>query len=68
MGTISRRTWLKTASALATMAASQEARANDRVVMGIMGIKDRGWDLALEFGMRDDTEIRYLVLQRYFAW
>ena len=61
MGTISRRTWLKTASALATMAASQKASANDRVVMGIMGITDRGWDLALEFGMRDDVEIRYLA-------
>lgn len=62
MTTMSRRLWLKTASVLAGAAAVPSmAKANDRVVMGIMGIRDRGWDLALEFGQRTDVEIRYLA-------
>lgn len=62
MTTMSRRSWMKTASVLAGAAAVPHlAKANDRVVMGIMGIRDRGWDLALEFGQRTDVEIRYLA-------
>ncbi|NUM54426.1 MAG: Gfo/Idh/MocA family oxidoreductase [Candidatus Hydrogenedentes bacterium] len=62
MRTMSRRLWLKTAAVLAGAAAApRAATANGRVVMGIMGIKDRGWDLTLEFGRRDDVEIRYLA-------
>jgi len=61
MSTISRRTWLKTAGVTTAMAASRTASANDRVVIGVMGIRDRGWDLTLEFAQRRDVEIRYLA-------
>ena len=62
MNTISRRAYLKTAGLLAASTAiPRRAGANDRVVLGIMGIRDRGWDLTLEFGQRDDVEIRYLA-------
>ncbi|MBM3290993.1 MAG: hypothetical protein FJY92_12665, partial [Candidatus Hydrogenedentes bacterium] len=62
MGTMPRRLFMRTAGVLAGAAAvPRVARASGRVVMGIMGIRDRGWDLALEFGKRDDVEIRYLA-------
>jgi predicted dehydrogenase len=62
MNPISRRAYLKTAGLLAASAAiPRRASANDRVVLGVMGIRDRGWDLTLEFGQRDDVEIRYLA-------
>lgn len=62
MNTISRRAYLKTAGLLAASTAiPARASASDRVVIGIMGIRDRGWDLTLEFGQRGDVEIRYLA-------
>ncbi len=62
MNTISRRAYLKTAGILAASATMpRRASANDRVVVGIMGIRDRGWDLTLEFVQRGDVEIRYLA-------
>lgn len=62
MKTISRRRLLGTAGLLVASATMpRRANANARIVMGIMGIRDRGWDLTLEFGQRDDVEIRYLA-------
>ena len=62
MRTMKRRLALKTAGVLAGAAVfPRRANANERVVMGVMGIRDRGWDLTLEFGQRDDVEIRYLA-------
>ncbi len=37
------------------------AGANERVVLGVMGIKGRGNYLAQEFAKRDDVEVRYLA-------
>lgn len=63
---LSRRTFLKRSlSASAWVAASPHALAqaapNDRVILGVMGIHDRGMDLAFEFGRRGDVEVRYLA-------
>ena len=65
MSTVNRREFLRRAvAATAAVTSSGVVRAaspNNRVVLGIMGIHDRGMDLALEFGKRDDVEIRYLA-------
>lgn len=62
---LSRRAFLgKTAAASAAVAAGvsvNAARANDRVVVGVMGIHDRGMDLAEQFARRDNVEIRYFA-------
>ncbi|MFA6244619.1 MAG: Gfo/Idh/MocA family oxidoreductase, partial [Candidatus Hydrogenedentales bacterium] len=65
MSTVNRREFLRRAvAATAAVTSSGVVRAaspNNRVVLGIMGIHDRGMDLALEFGKRNDVEIRYLA-------
>jgi len=45
----------------ATSVSLNAAGANDRVVLGIMGIKGRGAFLMQEFAKRDDVEVRYLA-------
>ena len=57
---ISRRSFLATTGA-AGLAVLGAAGANERVVVGIMGIHDRGMDLALEFAARSDVDVRYLA-------
>ena len=62
MQTMSRRTFVYGALGATAAGALGGARGpNNRVVLGIMGIHDRGMDLALEFGKRGDVEIRYLA-------
>lgn len=66
MNKMPRRGFLQRASlaplgALAAGAAQKAAAANDRIVLGVVGIHDRGMDLALEFGRRSDVEVRYLA-------
>ena len=57
-----RRDFLKAGVAASAMLAAPGALgANDRIVVAIMGIHDRGMDLARECVLRDDVEIRYLV-------
>lgn len=63
---VSRRTFLKgalstAASAAATRWAKADRGPNNRVVLGVMGIHDRGMDLATELGKRPDVEVRYLA-------
>ncbi len=62
---MTRRTFMeRTAIASATMAAGVSAKAagaNDRIVVGVMGINDRGMDLAEQFAKRDDVELRYFA-------
>ena len=49
--------------ALGAMAArtAKADNANDRVVVGVMGIRGRGDFLAKEFAKRGDVELRYLA-------
>ncbi|MDX9971698.1 MAG: Gfo/Idh/MocA family oxidoreductase [FCB group bacterium] len=60
-----RREFLGKSAALAALGVagvSLKARgANDRVVVGVMGIHDRGMDLASELAKRPDVEVRYLA-------
>ena len=58
-----RRGFLRVASAcLSATAFSLNAKgANDRVVVAIMGINDRGMDLAAEFAKMRDVEVGYLA-------
>ena len=56
-----RRTFLKGATAAAAASFSINAvGANERVVLGVMGIRGRGSFLAPEFAKRGDVELRYL--------
>ncbi len=57
---LSRRAFLAGVGA-AGIGALGVAGANDRVVVGIIGIHDRGMDLALEFAACADVEVRYLA-------
>lgn len=58
---LTRRGFLQaTALAAAGTAARRASGASERVVVGVMGIHDRGMDLAREFARRDDCEVRYL--------
>jgi predicted dehydrogenase len=65
MGSISRRDFLRGATA-ATVAAGvgtfsiNVAGANEKVVLGVMGIRGRGNDLMKGFGKRPDVTIKYL--------
>ncbi len=64
MTRIHRRTFLKHAAAAgaAASAVSLNARgANERVMLGVMGLHGRGNYLAQEFAKRDDVELRYLA-------
>ncbi|HEO71715.1 MAG TPA: Gfo/Idh/MocA family oxidoreductase, partial [Candidatus Hydrogenedentes bacterium] len=66
MNTVNRRNFLKrtvvAGAALGAAGFSINARgANERVVLGVMGIKGRGSYLAEEFAKRDDVELRYLA-------
>lgn len=58
-----RRTFL--AGSLGAAAASafslHAAGANARIITGVMGIRDRGMDLASELAVRPDVELRYLA-------
>lgn len=49
------------ASAAAGTFSLNAAGANDRIVVGVMGINDRGMDLALELARLGDVELRYLA-------
>ena len=64
MKTLNRRQFVKqsvgTATALAVLAGSKGATANDKVVVGVMGIGGRGTALAGMFAARKDVEIAYL--------
>ncbi|MCL4215651.1 MAG: Gfo/Idh/MocA family oxidoreductase [Candidatus Hydrogenedentes bacterium] len=57
---MNRRTFLKT-SAAAGAVSINALGANDRLNVGIMGIHDRGMDLAQEIARRDDVTVRYLA-------
>jgi predicted dehydrogenase len=66
MERIARRDFLRwSLAATAATAAPSSLRAasgaNDRIGLGIMGINDRGMDLALEIGKRKDVDIQYLA-------
>ncbi len=59
-----RRTAMGTAATMGAMTAARTARAqsaNERVILGVMGLHGRGHFLAQEFGKRKDVEIRYLA-------
>lgn len=63
---MNRRDFLRTsgsALAAATTFAPRRARAqaNDRIIVGVMGIRGRGGFLSQEFAKRPDVEIRYLA-------
>ena len=60
---MNRRSFLGAAAvgAVSAMTARRAAGANERVVVGVIGINDRGLDLALEFGKRKDVELRYVA-------
>jgi predicted dehydrogenase len=58
---LSRRGFLQSTVAAAGAASLGVAGANDRVIVGVMGIRDRGMDLASELAKRDDVEVRYLA-------
>ena len=61
---MSRRTFLQNSlltSAAVAGPSINAVGANERLVVGIMGIHDRGMDLAEEFAKRDDVEVRYLA-------
>ena len=62
---MNRREFLGRAAALsgavAVGAAPRAVGANDRIVVGVMGIHDRGMDLAEQFALRDDVELRYFA-------
>jgi len=66
MATINRRDFLKhsvtaTAAASAAGFSINAAGANERVVLGVMGIRGRGSFLGPEFAKRNDVEIRYIA-------
>ena len=63
---IDRREFMKrSAVAMAAAGAAgtslKAAGANERVVLGVMGLKGRGGFLMQEFAKRDDVELRYLA-------
>lgn len=62
---LSRREFMReTAASSVTVAAGisiQAAGANERIVVGVMGIHDRGMDLAEQFARRDNVELRYFA-------
>ena len=61
---MNRRTFMKRSAAglaLGLTAAPRIARANDRIVVGVVGIRDRGMDLAEELARQGDVEVRYLA-------
>lgn len=58
-----RRQFLSTClgASVASAFSINAAGANERVVAAVMGIRDRGMDLALEIAVRPDAEVRYLI-------
>lgn len=64
---MNRRTFLKRTAAFSAAVGGipaftrNVAGANERVVVGVMGINDRGMDLAEELAKRKDVEVRYLA-------
>jgi len=64
MGPVNRREFLRGSLGAATMAAMlpqrQSRAANDKVIIGVMGLGGRGTQLARMFAARDDVEIAYL--------
>ncbi|MHB8521355.1 MAG: hypothetical protein ACYDH9_11450 [Limisphaerales bacterium] len=64
MKTLNRREFLKqsvgTATTLAVLRSAKGARANDRIIVGVMGVGGRGTALAGMFAARKDVEIAYL--------
>ena len=64
MKTLNRRQFVRqsvgTATALAVLGGSKAVAANDKVVVGVMGIGGRGTALAGMFAARKDVEIAYL--------
>ncbi|HUW61144.1 MAG TPA: Gfo/Idh/MocA family oxidoreductase [Candidatus Bathyarchaeia archaeon] len=65
MSSMNRREFMKTASAAATAASVgsfsiNAVGANEKVVLGVMGIHGRGMALAEGFGARKDVELKYL--------
>lgn len=57
---LTRRNFLQAAAATAATFSINAVGANERVVLGVMGIGGRGGYLAQEFAKRGDVEIRYL--------
>ena len=64
MSVLNRRDFMKTsigtAAAFATLAPARSYGANDKIVIGVMGLGGRGTYLAQKFAERRDTEIAYL--------
>ncbi len=64
MNTLNRRDFLKqsagAATTLAVLGSAKAIGANDRIVIGVMGIGGRGTGLAGMFAARKDVEIAYL--------
>ncbi|MBI5384831.1 MAG: Gfo/Idh/MocA family oxidoreductase [Verrucomicrobia bacterium] len=64
MNTLNRREFLKqsagTAATLAVLSTTRAAPANDKIVVGVMGIGGRGTALAGMFAARKDVEIAWL--------
>jgi hypothetical protein len=61
MGPVNRRDFLKTSLSTAAVAAVLPQRpsraANDKVIIGVMGLGGRGRQLAQMFAARDDVQI-----------
>lgn len=56
-----RRTFLKTSTAaLSSLFTARVLGANDRVIVGIMGVRGRGKSLAREFAALSDVEVAYI--------
>jgi len=58
---ITRRTFMSATALSALGLSTNVLGANNRVVVGVMGIRDRGMDLAMELAKRNDVELRYFV-------
>src|SRR5215831_9320557 len=66
MSSLDRRRFLQTSAASlaalpAVTAAGAAARANDKIVLAVMGVRGRGRDLIRGFGSFDDVEIAYVI-------
>ncbi len=64
MNNITRRSFVKTSveatAAVAVLGAARAASANDKVIVGVMGVGGRGTAVAGMFAARNDVEIAYL--------
>jgi predicted dehydrogenase len=64
MGSVNRREFLKsslsTAAVMAVLPQRPSRAANEKVVLGVMGLGGRGQQLARMFAARSDTQIAYL--------